>query len=92
MIKNKKEVGIPLSKVETFDYDFEKQVLTISFDSKNSIWFNDIPEKIYSKFKVAMSDEASLFLISREHADFSDIKPLDIKDIPGVNIDSVSND
>ena len=65
MIKNKKEVGIPLSKVETFDYDFEKQVLTISFDSKNSIWFNDIPEKIYSKFKVAMSDEASLFLISQ---------------------------
>ena len=92
MIKNKKEVGIPLSKVETFDYDFEKQVLTINFDSKNSIWFNDIPEKIYSKFKDAMSDEASLFLISREHADFSDIKPLDIKDIPEVNKDSATND
>lgn len=92
MIKNKKEEDIPVSNVETFDYDYEKKVLTINFTSTNSIWFDDIPEKIYSKFKHAMSNEATFFLLSREHADFSDIKPLDIKDIPEVNIDSVAND
>lgn len=92
MINNKKEIGIPLSNVETFDYNYEEHVLTIRFISNNSVSIKSISEEIYNQFKEAISCEASLFTIFRETADFSDIKPLNIKDIPEVNKDSATND
>ena len=84
----KKERGIPLYLVEFFDYDYDQNILTIQMQSGNKRDFPYVTEEIYNQFKEAMANDASLFTLYTEHTNFSDIKPLEVKDIPTVNKNS----
>lgn len=81
----KKERGIPLYLVEFFDYDYDQHILTIQMQSGNKRDFPYVTEEIYNQFKEAMANDASLFTLYTEHTNFSDVTPLDVKDIPVVS-------
>ena len=88
----KKERGIPLYLVEFFDYDYDQNILTIQMQSGNKRDFPYVTKEIYNQFKDAMANDASLFTLYTEHTNFSDVKPLEVKDIPIVENNNMKED
>lgn len=80
MKEKKHEVIIPLRNVEFFEYEHIEEILSIHFPSQNVLKLVDVNNEEFNQFKEAMINKASLFTFGSEHIDFSDVKPLDVKD------------
>ena len=79
MKEKKYEIIIPISNVEFLEYEAIEEILSIHFPSQNILKLVDVNKKEFNEFKEAMINEASLFTFGSEHVDFSDVKPLNIK-------------